>query len=116
MRIDDNVAGGMSPADARRETLLHFGNPAATRERVTAADASLGLENFAQDLRYAARGLRRSPGFVLAAILPLAPGIANVVVFAVLNAILMPSRPARSPPPVPGRGKGAGKLGAIVSR
>jgi predicted permease len=90
MRMDDNLARGMTPADARREARLQFGNPAATRERVTAADASLRLDNWARDFRHAGRQLRRSPGFALTAIVTLAVGIgANVVVFGVLNALLL---------------------------
>jgi predicted permease len=90
LRIDANIAAGMSPAEARRDALLRFGNPAATRERVAAADASLGLDEIARDVRYAVRQLRRSPGFALTAILTLALGIgANVVVFGVLNALLL---------------------------
>ena len=90
MRMDENVARGMSPEEARREARLRFGNPTATRERVSAADLSIGVDNFLRDLRYAARQLRRSPGFAVTAILTLAVGIgANVVVFGVLNALLL---------------------------
>jgi predicted permease len=90
LRIDENIAHGMSPEDARREAILRFGNPASTRERVAAADTALLFEGLARDLRYAFRQLRRSPGFALTAILTLALGIgANVVVFGVLNAMLL---------------------------
>jgi predicted permease len=90
LRMDDNLAAGMSPAQARRDALIHFGNPTSTRERVTAADANLTLEGLARDVRYAFRQLRRSPGFAFTAILTLALGIGvNVIVFGVLNSILL---------------------------
>jgi predicted permease len=90
MRIEDNLATGMSPGEARRDALCRFGNPTVIDERVTAMDASLGLENFAFDIRYGLRQLRRTPGFALTAILTLALGVGvNLVVFGVLNALLL---------------------------
>ena len=90
MRVDDNIADGMTPEEARRDAMVRFGNRVSTRERVHAMDASLGFAGFGRDLRYGVRQLQRSPGFALTAILTLALGIgANVVVFGVLNAALL---------------------------
>jgi predicted permease len=90
LRIEDNLAKGMSPDQAHGDALLRFGNPTAIRERVVGADAALTLESIARDIRYALRQLRRSPGFAATAIATLMLGIgANIVVFGVLNAVLL---------------------------
>jgi predicted permease len=89
LRTEGNVARGMTPEQARRDALVRFGNPTATRERVAAMDATLSIESLGRDIHYALRQLGRSPGFAMTAILTLALGIgANVVVFGVLNSIL----------------------------
>jgi predicted permease len=98
MRIDANLAKGMTPEQAAREARLRFGNPAVIKERVDAEDAALGLDNFFRDIRYAVRGFARSPVFTAVAILTLALGIgANTAVFQLLDAVRLRSLPVQNP-------------------
>ena len=56
------------------------------------------METLAQDLRYALRQLRKSPGFALTVIVTLALGIgANSAIFTLVHAILMKSLPVAIP-------------------
>ena len=68
MRVEDNLAPGMSPEEARR-ALLRFGNASVMRGRTTDADTSPLLAGMGRDIHYAFRQLRHSPGFALTAIL-----------------------------------------------
>jgi putative ABC transport system permease protein len=94
MRVEDNVAAGMSPEEARRDAFLRFGNPTVMKERVAGADAALGLDSIWADLRYAFRQLRRSPGFACTSILIFALGIgACTAIFSAVKPILLDSLP-----------------------
>ncbi len=65
MRVEDNIARGMSARAARRDALVRFGNPVVMRERTMAADAALLLESIYADVRFALRQLAKSPGFAV---------------------------------------------------
>jgi len=98
MRVEENVARGMTAEDARRDALVRFGNHVVMKERSIGADAALGLDSVGRDVMYALRQLRRSPGFAATAVVTLALGIgANIVVFSVLNAVLLHPLEVRDP-------------------
>ena len=98
MRIDENLANGMSPAEAAREARLRFGNPTVMRERVDAEDTAAGLDSFFRDARYAVRGFAKSRAFTAMAILTLALGIgANTAVFQLVDAVRLRSLPIQNP-------------------
>jgi putative ABC transport system permease protein len=56
------------------------------------------LDAFWQDLRYAVRALRSSPGFAAVAILSIALGIgANTAIFSLIDAVMLKSLPVSHP-------------------
>lgn len=87
MHADDVVHTGVAADEARRRAVLDLGGVAATRESQRDAVRPC-LESVVQDLRHAARILRRSPSFTLTAILAMTIGIGvTALVFSVVNAL-----------------------------
>jgi predicted permease len=88
--IDDNLAAGMTPEEARRRAYLKFGNPVRVREEIWQMNSIAMLESFLRDVRYAWRTLLRNPGYALIAVLTLGLGIgANTAIFTVINGVLL---------------------------
>jgi putative ABC transport system permease protein len=86
----DYARDGLSDVDAQRAARRQFGNLTRLKERGHDERTMRLVEDVTRDVRHAARGLRRSPGFSLAVILTLALGIGgNTAVFSVVDQLLL---------------------------
>ena len=97
MKVQELVARGLSADEARTEAMRRFGDVERTRARLTAIDRDRvvrarrieWLEGFAQDVRYAVRGLRLKPGFTAGVVITLSLGIgANAAMFGIADRLL----------------------------
>lgn len=105
-RVDDLVATGMDPEQAREEALTRFGD----MERVKGTCSTIAQEQesnmrrseilsvLEQDVVYAFRVMRRSVAFTIAVVFTLALGIgATTSIFSVVNAVLFRPLPYANP-------------------
>jgi predicted permease len=98
LRGDRLRAAGMSRDEARATAQRRFGNPLRVREDSVDAWGWRWLEQFAQDVRFAIRTLRKNPGFTTTVVLTLALTTgATTSIFSVVNSVLLRPLPFANP-------------------
>jgi predicted permease len=95
---DDLMRSGMSPEKAARHARIEFGSLDSVKGNCREERGLHLLDEFLRELSYAARLLRKTPGFTATALLTLAVCLgANLTIFAVIDSVLL--RPLPFPEP-----------------
>jgi predicted permease len=96
--IDENVAAGMTPEDARAAALRAFGPVDLIEEQCRDTRRVAVVEHLLQDLRYTFRSLLRQPMLLAAAVLSIAVAVgANTAIFSVASELMFALPSANRP-------------------
>jgi putative ABC transport system permease protein len=96
--IDERVAAGMTPGEARAAALREFGSVSVIEEQCRDTRRVAFVDQLGQDLRYTLRSLRRQPSLVGAATLSIAVAVgANTTIFGLATEVLMAPPTAARP-------------------
>jgi predicted permease len=97
-QIDEHLAAGLTPAEARRTALRQFGGLAGVSEACRDTRRVTPFQNALRDLRYAGRTLLRHPVLLLVGSLSIALGVgANLTIFSLANNLLLAAPTAFRP-------------------
>ena len=92
--IEERIAAGMSPAEARAAARRDFGNVPLLRELTRETWGWGAAERLGQDARSAVRMLRRNPGYTCAVVVTLALGIGlNAAMYGLLSRLFLQAPP-----------------------
>jgi predicted permease len=98
LAVEESLERGKSEQDARTAALRDFGGVTQVKERYRVERGLPLFDVLIQDLCFAVRQLRNSPGFTLTALITLALGIgANTAIFTLVHGILLRSLPVTDP-------------------